>query len=271
MAFIILTGLTFSLLANSASLNGTALKFYLVVMLYALFWFSLCFMINLFGHSSEKNAITLLGLWIFLVLMVPSIISQLSTSIYPMPSRTVLINEVRKAQAAADKEQDKILDDFLRDHPEIAVSREADESTAYGWWQRYFASKEIVEKQMAPLLKKFDQKLVQQQQLARKLRFLSPSVMMQDVLSELAKTSTDHYRAYRQSVQGFTKQWKGFFIPMVYAEKEFTKEMINKWPQFTFNDSKVKSRFTYNIAGLFIFPIILVLIGFMIPRRQYFF
>lgn len=271
MALIIMAGLTFSLLANGASLNSTALKFYLVVMLYALFWFSLCFMINLFGRSSEKNAITLLGLWIFLVLMVPSIISQLSASIYPMPSRTVLINEVRKAQAAADKEQDKILDDFLRDHPEIAVSREADESTAYGWWQRYFASKEIVEKQMTPLLKKFDQKLVQQQKLARKLRFLSPSVMIQDVLSELAKTSTDHYRAYRQSVQGFTKKWKGFFIPMVYAEKEFTKEMVNKWPQFTFDESQVESRFTYNTTGLFIFPMLLILIGFVISRRRYFF
>ncbi|WP_299465206.1 DUF3526 domain-containing protein [uncultured Microscilla sp.] len=270
MALIMMAGLTLSLITNGASLNYTAFKFYLAVMLYALFWFGLCFIVNLFGYSSEKNAVTLLGLWILLVLMVPSLINQLSASIYPMPSRTILINEVRKAQAAADKAQDKILDEFLRNHPEIVVSREAKEGTAYRWWQRYFASKEVVEKQMMPLLKKFDQKLVQQQQLERRLRFLSPSVMMQDVLNELAKTSTDHYRAYRQSVSRFTKKWKDFFIPMVYAEKEFTKEMVNKWPQFTFDESKITSRFIYNIAGLFLFSLIIVLIGFIMNLFKFY-
>lgn len=260
VALLIVGALCISLALNKVDFQPGAWKLLLSVILYASFWFALSFVVNLFGRSSEYNAITLLSLWMFLVLILPSTVSQIASELYPVPSRVMLVNELRKEQAAADKEQDKILDDYLRAHPEMVVSRESDESTAYGWWQRYFASKDLVEQRIEPLMADYDQKLLEQQMLVRKLRYLSPSVILQDVLSELAHTSTDHYLAYKESVFQFTKDWKSFFLPLVFAEKEFSSDMVEKLPQFQLDASSLESRYFTNMWVLFLYPFILIVL-----------
>ena len=93
-----------------------------LILAYILFWFALAFLINLWIGSSAKNAVALLGLWVVFVLLVPSVLNQLGNTLYPMPSRTLMINEMRSLKAEASKRQDEILDNFLRDHPEYALN-----------------------------------------------------------------------------------------------------------------------------------------------------
>ena len=87
-----------------------------------LFWFVLVFLINLFVGNSAKNALSLIGLWITFVLLIPSILNQLGSTFYPIPSRTLMINEMRSKKVDVTEKQDKILDNFLRDHPEYGLN-----------------------------------------------------------------------------------------------------------------------------------------------------
>ena len=110
------TGVDWALVSTSLP------KFFGLVLAYMLFWFALAFLINLRVGSSSKNAISLIGLWVLFVLLVPSVLNQLSTTLYPIPSRTLMINDMRSLKAETIKKQDEILDNFLRDHPEYAIN-----------------------------------------------------------------------------------------------------------------------------------------------------
>ena len=53
-------------------------ELFALILVYMLFWFALAFLVNLWINSSSKNAISLIGLWVFFVLLAPSILNQLS-------------------------------------------------------------------------------------------------------------------------------------------------------------------------------------------------
>ncbi len=253
------------LMMNGVMINAEALLMIIMVWLYAAFWFAMAYFINLRGKSSARNAITLLGLWVALVLAIPSLISQSASTFYPVPSRALLVNEMRTLQAELDKKQNEILDDYLRNHPEL-ITRDADESTAYGWWQRYFASKELVSERMAPLLDNYDESLKQQQRWVNRLSFLSPAIVFRSSLDHMAQTSTAHYDNYRQSVLGFADEWRNFFLPMVFQDKPFTKAMIADLPAFHIEESGLKSPVPANATILLVMVAGLILASFAMSR-----
>ena len=255
------------LLFNGVSIDITTLQFILVVWLYTAFWFTLAYLVNLRGRTSARNAITMLGLWVALVLAIPSLISQTANALYPVPSRALLINEMRTLQAKLDKEQDKILDDYLRNHPEL-ITRDADESTAYGWWQRYFASKDLLAQEMEPLIRNYDESLSKQQAWVDQLSFLSPAVLFQNNLNHMAQTSTAHYHAYRESVLGFSEEWREFFLPTVFQDQPFTKEMVAQFPAFRFNPAEIRSPLLMNSVILIGIMAGLMLAGFALNSAK---
>lgn len=259
--------LSLTLSFNGVPFGANALIFIGASWLYAAFWFALAYLINLRGKSSASNAITMLGLWVTLVLAVPSLISQSANALYPVPSRALLINEMRTLQAEVDKEQDKILNDYLRNHPEL-ITRDAKESTAYGWWQRYFASKDLIKDRMTPLIDRYDRSLARQQRWVNQLSFLSPAVLFQNSLNHMAETSTAHYAAYRQSVLAYTGEWQRFFLPLVFQDKPFTKEMIGQFPEFDFDRDQVRSPVLINSLILAFFIVSLLVTGFAISGAR---
>lgn len=249
------------LLFNGVALSVSTTNLFVSIWLYTAFWFALAFLVNLQGKSSSRNAITMLGLWVALVLAIPSLIGQSANAIYPVPPRTLLINEMRIAQAEIDKQQDAILDDYLRNHPEL-MTRDADESTAYGWWQRYFASKDLLEQRMSSLVEGYDESLRKQQKWVDNLSILSPAVLMQNNLNHMAATSTQHYDAYRQEVMSFSEEWRAFFLPMVFQDQPFTKEHFGQMPTFNFDSDGLASPVLLNALILLVITAGLVVIGF---------
>ncbi|MFY0593153.1 ABC transporter permease subunit [Roseivirga sp.] len=69
-------------------------QFFGLTYAYMAFWFALTFLVNVFGFSSARNAVSLLSLWILLVLIVPTVVNQMANTIYPIPSRVALLNEI---------------------------------------------------------------------------------------------------------------------------------------------------------------------------------
>lgn len=255
-------------LFNGVSIGKPFFVFLGQVWLYAAFWFILAYVLNLLGASSSNNAMYLIGSWIILVLAIPSLINQSANTVYPAPSRTLLINEMRTLQAEIDAEQDKILDSYLRNHPELITTREAEEGTAYLWWQRYFASKDLLLDEMSPLLAEYDQSLRKQQHWVNQFSFLSPSVLFQNNINYLAETSTAHYDVYRQSVLTFTEEWRSFFLPLIFKDVPFTKDMIAELPEFRFDKSEMTSPIATNLLILLGINISLMILSFTMNRRH---
>ncbi|MFD2568584.1 DUF3526 domain-containing protein [Pseudotenacibaculum haliotis] len=228
---------------------------------YMLFWFSLAFVINVWSGSSAKNAVSMLGLWVIFVLLTPSLLNQLGSSLYPMPSRTLMINEMRTKKLEVSKKQNEILDNFLRDHPEYAIN---DPKQSRGFYHRYMASQELVKKELAPILESYELQLKKQQDLVNQMKWFSPALAMQESLNKLAGTSSADYEGYRNQVVNFAEAWRDYLIPFLYNNKKISKDDFKNLPEFQYQQGAGITSIT--ALALLLISIGLVVIGFLISK-----
>lgn len=233
-----------------------------LTLLYMSFWFSVSFIVNVFGTSSGKNAVILLSVWIILVLIVPATVNQTANTIYPTPSRVVALNEIREVKEELGKEQNKVLAEYLRNHPELV--RDEGENR-YAYWQGFFASQEMMEKSLTPLVEQFDQQLLEQQNWINTWRFLSPAIMFQTSFIELAGTSSRHYNEFKNNVNTFTISWREYFMPMVFDNRMLTYEEVKTLPSFDTSVTYDNASMSMNMISMIGISIVLLFIGF---RKQ---
>lgn len=248
VAVIMILALTLVFLLNQVAIGNnfsTFLGFLAITLAYALFWFALAFTINLWVVSSAKNAVALLGLWVLFVLLTPAVLNQLGGTLYPMPSRTLMINEMRAIKAEATERQDEILDNYLRDHPEYAVN---DSTQERSFWHSYMASQQLVKKELEPVLDRYEGQLDNQQKLLDRFTWLSPAIVVQESLNRLSGNGNTSYESYREQVVAFAQEWRNHFLPMLYNNQEFRSENYAELPRFTFQQPTNQSQ----SASLFI-------------------
>lgn len=246
---------------------GSLSQMTLLIISYLVFWFSMAILVNLGGKTSANNAVSLLALWVVFVLLIPSTVNQMATSLYPAPARSQMINDMRVIKAEATKKQDEILDAFLRDHPELMLTQN-NEGGSYNWWSKYFASKELVKEEMAPMVADFETQLNKQQNWVKKWRFISPAMLLQGSFNHLAGTSTGHYEAYRDQVIAFSEEWRNFLLPLIFHDRPMTTDKIAALPQFTYDASDVPSGFITDLGGINMLSLLLVLVMFYAYRKR---
>ncbi|TAI49255.1 DUF3526 domain-containing protein [Flagellimonas allohymeniacidonis] len=234
-----------------------------LIIAYMLFWFALAFLINLWIGRSAKNAVALLGLWIAFVLLIPSVLNQLGNTLYPIPSRTLMINEMRSLKAEVTKKQDEILDNFLRDHPEYAIN---DTTQFRGFYHRYMASQRLIKEELAPMINAYEDQLRKQQDWVGIFKWFSPAIIVQESLNQRAGTSTQDYEDYRKQVVSFAGSWREHFMPFLYNNKNFSQKDYPDLPKFQFVPKSFSSLLT--VPLLFLISIGLFGLGFFVSTKM---
>ncbi|MEL6811353.1 MAG: DUF3526 domain-containing protein [Bacteroidota bacterium] len=240
---------------------STYFSLIVLALAYMLFWFALAFLVNLWIGSSAKNAVSMLGLWVIFVLLVPSVLNQLGNALHPIPSRTLMINEMREKKTEVAKRQDEILDNFLRDHPEYAIN---DSTQTRNYWHRYMASQKLVKQELGPIVNSYESQLSKQQELVSDLKWFSPALMMQESLNKMAGSSTSDFEYFRKQVVAFADQWREHLMPFLYNNQEFTTGDYANLPSFklerpTFN-------FSTTLTALLLISLGLIGLGFSVAR-----
>src|SRR5687767_2824985 len=62
----------------------------------------------------------LAGVWLVLVVLIPSMLNMIATTAYPVPSRVEMIQAMRVASDEANEQGSKLLAKYYEDHPELA-------------------------------------------------------------------------------------------------------------------------------------------------------
>ncbi len=229
---------------------------------YLCFWFAASFLVNVFGTTSGQNAVILLSIWIVLVLIIPATVNQQANSIYPTPSRVLLLNEIRETKKELSEEQDKVLAEYLRNHPELARN---EGENRFAYWQGFFASQEMMEQSLSPLIEQFDTQLAKQSNWVNTWRFLSPAILFQSSFTELAGTSSRQYNEFKTGVKDFSISWREFFMPMVFENRMLTISDLELLPSFEYQVTVDRRFTTMNLIALMVISGLLLVIGF---RKQ---
>lgn len=259
-------------LAGGADLTaeGSLLRLALwigVVAAYGAFWFALAVWVNALGGSSPTNAMALSSLWLTLVLLIPSLLNVLAKVVHPVPSRVEMINAMRGASGEASAQGSKLLARYYEDHPELAAGKEgpADFNTIT------IAAQEEVERRMQPVLDQFDAQLDGQQALLDRYRYLSPAIVAQSALNDLAGASVHRYKHFLGLSDGFHRAWRAWFVPRILKRGTLAAADIDALPAFQFREEPLNgviSRASIALAGLFA-PAVLIGIIAMAALRRY--
>ena len=82
------------------------------------------------------------------------------------------------------------------------------------------------------MMRAFDERPAHQQQAVDAVRFLSPAIVVQQRLDEVAGTGTARYRRFAAQVGDFHAVWRDFFTPKVQANAALTREDDDALPRF---------------------------------------
>jgi len=237
------------------------------VLLYSLFWFALAVLVNVFGRSSASNGIVLAGSWLVLVVVVPTLVSLLATTLYPAPSRMDLTIAMRDAQTAAEKERMKALDEYYYDHLELVPDAQ---NKARDFLTLAMANSASIEKAVRPLYEQFQAQLNRQEELVQKFQFASPAIMMQLSLNEISGTSADRYEHFMRQVEQFHGEWNDFFAARFLKRQPLTVADYELFPTFSYEEEPFAtplSRMAPSLLGLALLVLLLGWYGFADLRR----
>jgi ABC-2 type transport system permease protein len=95
--------------------------------------------------------------------------------------------------------------------------------------------------------------LDRQQRLAGRLALLSPPLLLQDALTELAGTGASRHLRFMRQVAGFHDRHRSFFDPRTLRRQLLTSADYEQMPVFVFEDEPAAatlSRAALPLAGL---------------------
>lgn len=223
----------------------------LAVGAYASFWFGLALFVNALGRNSATNAFALAGAWLALVLIFPALLNVVVTSAHPVPSRITLINSVRDVQLDVRRDGSRLVSEFYQDHPEMHP--EADTVNVNDFALASLTIQQEHRRRASEVEARFNEQLAKQQALVNRFRFLSPAIVMQEALNDLAGTGVARYQEFRRQTEQFDAAWSAYFLPRIYQKRKLAPADYDTIPTFAFAEeawSAVASRMALGLAGL---------------------
>lgn len=243
--------------AGSLSDLPDLLLWSVLVIAYGLFWFGLAVAANILGRSSAANMTALIGFWVALVWVLPAVMNLIATQSYPVPSRAALITEVRDATIEAQERHKHFLDEFEETGmPDLPAGQAyIMPATFY-----YLETASDVDQALRPRLDEYKSQLGRQQELVERYQFLSPAVLLNNAMSDIAGTGLARYRHFQDLAESFREEWRAFFVPKIRAKISLTEADYRVMPSYIWRDedSSASSRhFPFWVVGL-VLPVLLL-------------
>lgn len=235
--------------------------------LYSAFWFALAVLVNVHGGSSATNGTVLAGAWLVLVVIVPTLVNLLSTTVYPAPSRMDLIVAAREAQTAGEKDMQQAMDRFYSDHlAEVPVG----DQRAMDFLTQAQANAANIERTLRPLLGDFRAQIVRQQDMVRRFQYFSPAIMMQLALNEISGTSAERYQDFLDQAFRFRDQWNEYFATRFLKREPLRPADYDTFPRFSYAPEALPAvvlRLVPSLLGLLAVCLAVVLVPLLGVRR----
>jgi ABC-2 type transport system permease protein len=266
LGIVLAVSLTGLLLTANDFANDFWLRTLLWVLLitaYTAFWFSLAVFINSFGFSSAANAVVSSAVWLVLVLILPSLLNVAVSAIYPVPARNEAIAAIRNVNLDMRKDGSRVLSEHYQDHPELMPKNEKPDLNDFGLAFVYVQREQ--KKRVEEVENRFAEQLGKQQDLVRNLRFLSPSIITNEALNDIAGTGLERYSHFRGQVKEFDKAWADYFVPKIFRLEKLSAGDFEQIPRFNFQEEKfvnVFSRVIFGVLFLFVASAVLIYLAF---------
>lgn len=202
----------------------------LVAALYAGFWFGLAMLIGSVMRASSTAAAALIGCWIVLTLVLPTLGNAAIARAVPVAKGIDLTLAQREmVHHGWDIPKAQTFARFFADHPEWR-GKEGFEGRFH--WKWYYAMHHAGDMAVAPDVAAYRASLERREELTQALGYALPGVGTMTVLHRLADTDTAGQLAYRDRITEYHDRLRQFYYPYLFADRPFTHADFARIPRF---------------------------------------
>jgi ABC-2 type transport system permease protein len=211
-----------------------------VVAAYGAFWFGVVVFVASFNRTSATNALALSSVWLLLVVVLPSTLNMAVSSLYPMPSRVEMLAALRLATRETAGKANQLLAKYYGDHPELVAVSDV-ERVRNDVAVTQLATDEEIERTVRPVIERYDVQLSRQQSVVDRFRLLSPAIITQDALNDVAGTGSARYRHFVSTVENYHRKWQTLFASMIVSKQMLTPHTYDTLPRFTYHEEPLRA------------------------------
>lgn len=183
----------------------------LISLAYLLFWLAVSWFVMSFRRSSNFNALTLLGVWLTLTILLPAALNVVLATFLPVPEAfAVTVNQREGYHQQWDRPKAETMQRFFQRYPEYAAFQAPTDKFSWGW---YYAAQHLGDEDAAESSAQLRAKLERRQQWMRRLAWIVPTINAQVAFNQIAQTELDDHLAYLDSVRLFHEQVRKHFYP----------------------------------------------------------
>jgi ABC-2 type transport system permease protein len=215
-----------------------------VVLLYGLFWAALATAVDGLGRGSAFNALTLIGAWVAITMILPAAINSLAAFAHPAPSRIDMVLAARAASTDADKARDASLARYAQEHGEAGRPAGGPQEMTL----RRLATQEAAFQRVEAIVAEHDAQLAHQRDMADRLGYLSPAYLTYQALANIAGSGETRYRAFLDRIRAFHVDWREFFLSRAKAGASLTAQDYAALPRFPQADDELTARAPAGLA-----------------------
>ncbi|MBL90689.1 MAG: hypothetical protein CMH56_02615 [Myxococcales bacterium] len=241
---LILVGLIFTLvglLFAGAELSSATAWIHvsllaMMILAWGLFWFAAAIFVNSKGRSSAGNALSLVGLWLLLVIVVPGFVQVAVDIIHPPPSKVEFLHEVREATQEAKQKLDGI------------QGRHDVDQTTQDYAKRVTTMQKELATKMEPMSKVMRKQQSDRQSFLSLLQFLSPAVVVQLAVEDIAGSGNLRHNRFELQVEQYHDRYRAFFFSKIEQDQRLESQDLKAIPKFDFIE---ESNFDLGSRALF--------------------
>lgn len=225
-----------------ASVAGTALSslgmVLTVVASYLAFWVGLALLVAVRGWRSVANATALMGAWVLLTLVLPTLANVALVRAIPVYQGVDLMLAQRQAvHGAWEVPRGETMQRFFANHPEW---KDTAPLPADFHWKWYFAFHQIGDESVAEQAQHYRAGLLARQQWTNHIGWLLPSVGAQAALHRVASTDLPAQLAYQDRIADFHRQIREFYYPYLFNDRRFGWVDFQARPAFQLQPHEVR-------------------------------
>jgi ABC-2 type transport system permease protein len=231
------------LFASGASLNGSSFTWFLSVIAYTIFWSCLIFYWISWQQNSAFNALILLGMWLFFVVLVPTFLNMYLESTKPIASGANLQRELREiTEKGWEVPKKENLAKYFKEHGKIDTTKVA------AGMVHEIALIHYMDQTAKPHFDEYRAQLANQVESSNAFSWLSPAVQTQTHLNQVASTDTDSYLHFLGKAETYYYLIKTFFDTQKLTNQKFQKTDFERIPKAV-NETSIPKN---GIGGLWI-------------------
>lgn len=213
--------------------NGyAALTWCIVVVVYCAFWFGLLFFIISFRRNTSFNAISSVGAWVLILIIVPAILNITLDHTYPLNS-TELAGLTRRTgleDESDEVESKEVISEFLEYRPEFA--KDTSINTQNMMSKAYAAFTFLKDIDSKELVDGYNGTIRARSRWMSNFRWLVPAVSIQETFSKIAHTDLSNYMTFQAELSDFHVHVTDFYFQRLFLDKGITLEDYAERPRF---------------------------------------